>query len=168
MTVTVQRVTNAVTLQSGSRGPQGEQGEIGLTGSPGGLPYQYDGGSTTMGDGGPGKVRFNNATLASATAAAFAAESNASGNPDISDVIADWNVGTSSVKGKMFVFKNGAQENFSVFNVASVTDNTAWLQISISHVASAGTISDEDNLDVVFVTVGDQGEQGDQGDRLRS
>ena len=117
--------------------------------------------STTMGDPGTGTFRLNNATVGSVTAIAFDAASADTGNPDISDYIATWGASDSTVKGHIVLRKSGTPATFAVFTVgAAVTDNTGWLQVTVTHVDSAGTWSASDTAFVQFIRAGDKGAAG--------
>ena len=114
--------------------------------------------SITMGDPGTGKIRLNNATLASVTAIAVSALTLSSGNPDLSAWIAQWGASSHSPRGYI-VLKNAQSEAFvAVYSVtAAVTDNGTWLQITVSHVASAGSVSAGNDLVALFTASGTDG-----------
>lgn len=120
--------------------------------------------STSMADPGTGDVRFNNATLASVTAIAFSNKSNQSGNPDISDFLATLGASDSTVKSHLTLFQDGTPSNFVVFTLdAAVTDNTDWLQCTVTHVDSGGSFSASDSLVLMFSRTGDKGDTGATG-----
>jgi hypothetical protein len=123
-----------------------------------GVQYAFDT-STAMADpGGPGNLRFNNATVASVTALAFDNQSSATGNPDISAFIAHWGDSSNSVRGTIVVRKIGTPATFAIFNVnGAVTNNTTWLQVPVAFVASNGALSAADSLSVQFTRAGDAG-----------
>jgi len=120
------------------------------------LAFTFDS-STTMADPGTGDVRFNNAAFASVTAVAIDALTAQTGNPDLSDFIATWDDSTSASKGFLRFSKGGAPENFAIFEITALTDNTGWLQITVTHVDSAGSFSNADTLYLTFTRTGDQG-----------
>ena len=113
--------------------------------------------STTMAAPATGGLRFNNATVASATAIAVNAQDAEGGNPDISDFIATWDDSTNTVKGYILARKFGTPGTFAVFSVSSVTDNTTWLQIGVSYITGAGTWSAADTISLQFSRSGDKG-----------
>jgi len=128
---------------------------------PVGLKYDFAT-STTMGDPGAGTVRFNNAAVASTTAIAL--DALTADAIDASDYIAAWGASTSTVKGYIIVRKANAPATFAVFSIdAAVTDNTGWLQITVTHIASAGALSAADDLYFSFVRTGDLGATGATG-----
>lgn len=106
--------------------------------------YLFDS-STTMADPGSGDLRLNNATLANVTAIAFS--NTYSGGSDISDWIATWDDSTHTPASRIIIRKSGDADFFAIYNVAAVTDNGAWLQLTVTHSASGGgTLSASDAL----------------------
>lgn len=129
------------------------------------VAYQFTfGASTTMGHPGTGVFRLNNATLSSVTAMALDALSSVSGNPDVSDAVATWGQSTNTIKGQIKISKSGTPATFALYNVtASVTDNTTWLQVTVSHVDNNGTFSAADVCYLQFTRSGDVGGTGPAG-----
>ena len=120
-------------------------------------PYVHDD-SITMADPGTGEYRLNNATVSSATAIAISAQTNDSGNPDISDFISTWADSTNTTgKGYLIFKKSGTPATFIVFAITAVTDNSTWLQLTVTHVASTGTWTAADIGYIQFTRTGDQG-----------
>lgn len=120
--------------------------------------------STTMADPGTGDFRLNNATLASVTAIAVDALSSVAGNPDVSDGLAAWGGSGSTNKGQIKITKSGTPATFALYNItAAVTDNTGWLEITVTHVASNGTFSAADVCYLQNARTGDVGSQGPTG-----
>ncbi len=120
--------------------------------------------STSMADPGTGDFRLNNATLSSVTAIAVDALSSVTGNPDVSDAIAAWGASTSTNKGQIKITKSGTPATYALYNVtAAVTDNTGWLEITVSHVASNGTLTAADVCYLQHTRTGDKGETGATG-----
>lgn len=142
------KVTDLASLQ----GPQGAQGAQGATGFSG-QQFTYSN-STTLADPGAGIIRLSSGTLSSVTSIAIDATSAASGNPDVSDDIASWSGDRVQIR------KVGAEQNFVIIEVNSVTDNTGWLQLDGTVIASAGSFTDADSLSV---TVQPRGEIGASG-----
>ena len=124
--------------------------------------YVFDS-STTMADPTAGKVRLNHGTLASVTNIAFDALTNDSN--DISDLIASIDDGTNnSHEGFVTIRKNGTPATFAVYAVTgSVTDNTGWLQVPVTHVASGGSLSNTDILYIGMTRSGNLGATGATG-----
>ena len=120
---------------------------------------------TTMSDPGAGTIRFDNATVASVTNLAFDATTADSGNPDISDFIASIDDGTNtSHEGFITIKKQSTPSTFAVYAVTSaVTDNTGWLQVPVTHVASGGSFSNTDTLYISMTRSGNLGATGPTG-----
>jgi hypothetical protein len=116
--------------------------------------------STTMAAPAVGGLRFNNATVASVTAISVNAQDAETGNPDISNYIVTWDDSTNTNKGFLVIRKFGAPNIFVIFSITSVTDNTSWLQLAVTHVASSGTWSAADEMSVGFTRAGDKGADG--------
>jgi hypothetical protein len=128
--------------------------------------WEYDT-STTMADPGTGNVRFNNATISSVTQIAVSASSASTGNPDVSDYINVWDDSTSSPAGYLVIRESGAPSTIIVLAVSgTITDNTTWLQIPVTHISSAGTLSASDDLYFSFSRTGTAG--AGTGDLLAS
>ncbi|WP_109143859.1 hypothetical protein [Bradyrhizobium sp. SUTN9-2] len=114
--------------------------------------------TTTMADPGAGLLRLNNATLASVTAIAVSALTNATGNPNIRSYLSTWGSGSSVNRGTIEIRKIGTPSTFAIFRVtAAVTDNTTWEQITVAYVTGNGTFSAADLLSVQFSRAGDAG-----------
>jgi hypothetical protein len=81
-----------------------------------------------------------------------------------------WDDSTNTNKGTITIRKAGAPATFAVFTVSgSVSDNTTWLQIAVTHVASNGALSAGDDLYLSFARTGDKGADGTgSGDMLAS
>lgn len=115
--------------------------------------------STTMADPGAGDLRLNNATLASVTAIAVSANSADTGNPDVSDAVVTWDDSTNtSNRGTLTLRKIGTPGTFVQYAITgAVTDNTAWLQLTVTYITGNGSFSNADGLAVGFARTGDQG-----------
>lgn len=116
--------------------------------------------TTSMADPGAGVIRFNNATLSSATAVAISANSFDAGNPDVSDFITTWDDSTNTNKGNFICRKLGAPGTYLLYNITSVTDNTTWLQLAVSYVTGSGSWSNLDQMSVDYNRTGDKGTDG--------
>ena len=130
----------------------GHKGDTGSQGADAGdIPWNFDT-STSMADPGTGDVRLNNATLASVTAIAISASSAASGNPAVGPWVLAWDdLGTAAARGYLVIRKTSAPQNYAIYKVTgSVTDNTTWMQLAVTHVSSAGSFSNTDGLSVQF------------------
>jgi microcystin-dependent protein len=125
-----------------------------------GLQYSWN--TSTSGDPGAGRLLVNNGTLASATALNIS-ETDAMSS-GVGAYLATWDDSTSTVKGYIQFFKVGAPGTFAIFSVSgSLTDNGGYDTFTVSHVASAGTLSNGDSVSVLFYRNGDKGDQGPTG-----
>lgn len=139
--------------RQGPTGEQGPQGDIGGSG----LRWTFAS-STSMADPGAGKLRLNNATLSSVTAAAISDDCAETGNPDVAAYVLAWDDSTSINKGTLILKKASAPENVAVFTVSGAsTDNSGWTQLALTHVVSSGSFSADDTLYVEFTATGDTG-----------
>jgi hypothetical protein len=123
-------------------------------------PWLFDA-TTTMADPGTGDIRLNNATVSSVTQIAISASTASTGNPDVSAEVITWDDSTSTNKGTLILKKNGTPATFAIFTISgTITDNTTWLQIPVTHVTSNGALSASDKLHTQFIRTGDKGEAG--------
>lgn len=125
-----------------------------------GIRFTYDT-STSMADPGTGKIRFNNATLSSASQVAMSHNSADSGNPAINAYVLTWDDSTNtSNKGNFILRKLGTPGTYAVFSITSVTDNSTWLQIAVTYVGGNGSWSASDSMSLDFNRSGDKGADG--------
>lgn len=134
----------------------------GADGMDAGFKFKIDKSSISMADPGPGKFRLNNAAAASVTAIAFDDISADFGSPDVSAYLATWAQSTNTIKGHLIFHEVGATQNFLVYAITGLVDNTGWTQVNVSHVASGGSIDDGDELAIAFIRAGDRGDPGVQ------
>ncbi len=116
--------------------------------------------TTTMADPTAGNVRFNNATLSSVTAIAIDAQTADSGNPNILNWLLTFDDSTNSVKGQIIFREIGTPTDFAIYNVTGLTNNTGWVQLAVTHVASSGSFADGVALSFSFERAGDKGLDG--------
>lgn len=118
--------------------------------------YLFDD-STSMADPGSGDIRYDNATPASVTNLAIS--NTYSGGADISTLIAAWDdIANSGTRATIQIRKANTAGTFQVFNVTgAITDNGAWLNIPVTHVAGATLPTDGDSLYVSAALVGADG-----------
>ena len=116
--------------------------------------------STTTADADPGagKIRFNNTTIASVTAAYVDdVEYNAT---DISAWVQSWddNATNYTNRGRLRVQKAGTLNTWAVFNItAAITDASGYSKATLAHVDSSGTFTDADKVWVTFIANGVDG-----------
>jgi hypothetical protein len=116
--------------------------------------------STVMGDPGSGVFRFNNATVSSVTAIAVDSLSADLGNPNLNGWLVTWDDSTNTNKGQLTIRKLGTPATFAIFDLTAVTDNTGWVELTVSHVTSSGTWTAADEASFVFTRTGDKGVDG--------
>lgn len=142
----------------------GDAGTAGINGVSAGPLFTLST-NTSMADPGLGTLRFNNATIASATQLAIDSTSAAPGNPSVLAFINMWDDSTNpAVCGVLTFTKRGAEENFAMFSVAGdLTDNTDWLQVPLTYITGGGTLGNGDTLVCQFDRTGNKGDAGVNG-----
>lgn len=140
-----------------SGGP-GQTGATGATGAPAGVKFNY---STTTSDAdpGPGNFRFNNAAIASVSAA-YIDNNDADGNSVTSwlDTLDD---STTTHKGYLLVRGVETQTAWAIFSVTgSVVDGTGYRKLTLTYLASGGTFSNGAAFAFNFLRTGDKGSSG--------
>lgn len=117
--------------------------------------------STTMADPTSTFARINNATYASASALAVSCVSNNSGTPNIRAFLQGWGDSTSTVRGYLVLRSLDTPTTFAIYNInGSITDNTTWVEIPVSHVAGNGTFANNEPFSMAFSRNGDGGTLG--------
>ena len=106
-------------------------------------------------------MRFNSATLSSATAVYLDASNDAS--TDISSFLNTIGTSTSTIKGHFRMSKKFDDSAFALFTISSVTNNTGWFTVSASYVSGNGTFTNSDDIVITFARTGDKGDTGAQG-----
>lgn len=160
---TIWRLTNTGTITIGSTSLTFEIAE-GFISNAGHIRWNYDS-TVTMADPGTGDIRLNNATLSAVTSIAISATSADNTSPDFSDYINTWDDSTSTSNyGTLILRKLSAPENFAIYSITGVvTDNTTWLQFTVSYVTFSGSFSNGDRLGITFVRTGNKGDTGATG-----
>jgi hypothetical protein len=133
-----------------------EDGAVGAVGAGAGLEMTFES-TTTDTDQGAGKVWLNNGTASSATVLYMDdVDANA---VSINSLVDSWDDSTNlDLRGTIIVKKQLAPENYHIYNVTGVvTSASTYSKIAVTHVVSAGTISDTHAVDVQFVRSGDRG-----------
>lgn len=152
---------DSIALLQSRTGDLGAAGTNGLNGVNAGFAYAFAT-SATMADPSAGNVRFNNATLASATAIAISVNTADTGNPSIAASIAGWDGSTTATnRGRLLIKKLSAPQNFAEYTItAASTNNTTWYQLTVAYVSGAGTFSASDAVSIEFRRTGDAGANG--------
>ena len=134
------------------------------SGEDGAIPgYFYKFGTGTANtDPGSGKLKFNNATYASATAI-YIDDSDANGVAVVTDILT-WDDSTSAIKGYLMIYDINDRSTYARFKITgSSTDASGYVGLAVGHLASNNTFSTDDELSVTFVRNGDAGDTGATG-----
>ena len=138
-------------------------GRRGIDGIPGGFEYVWDA-ATADADPGAGKLRANNATLASATALYIDNATDRGGDIGllIDALTASTNPGT-----KAFVILRHETDpsKWAVFRItAAAVDGTGYRKLTVIHAGGAGALAADDGVTVIFsAPAGDKGDTGNTG-----
>lgn len=145
----------------GAAVPFGDVGPTGPRGQPGGLLYLFDTG-TANADPGAGKVRVNNAALASATAL-YISETDGLG-VNVAAFLATLDDSTNTVRGMLTLASVATPANFRIYSVSgTLTDLGTFNALTIAHVAGNGTFANNEELAVQFAPAGNVGATGATG-----
>lgn len=140
---------------------EGAAGPSGPAGVSAGIPFKWNTNAATT-DPTAGKVKVNNATLASATEL-YISETDDDGNA-LGALFATWDDGTSIVRGRLLISDPATPANFAIFDITGTrTDNGAWDTFTITPVTSGGTLTNNLPVRLSFYSKGDKGDQGDAG-----
>jgi hypothetical protein len=125
-----------------------------LLSSPG-LAFAFDTSTTTSSDPGAGKVRFNNATLASVTEIAID-DADATGN-DIATFVQ--NISANSY----LIFSKRTGAGIAIFQATSVTDDTGFNKLAVTYIDHSGSFASADPLSLSVGPAGPAGAAGSTG-----
>lgn len=143
---------------TGATGSTGSTGSTGATGPQGATPAITQTYSTTTTDSDPGSgiFRFNNATIASVSAAYL--DNNEAGGNSIASLLDTFDDSTATVKGFLIFRGLATSTAFAVFQVTgSVVDGTGYRKLTLTHVASGGTWNNGEAFAISFSRTGDTG-----------
>ena len=117
---------------------------------------------TTDSDPGAGKIRFNNATIGSAT---FAYMDNLDTyGATITGILSAYGDSTNTVKGHLrFSVYGKSTSNNAVLAITSSTANTGYYKVGLTYVSGTGTFTNDDLVMVQYSRAGNVGAQGAQG-----
>jgi len=114
--------------------------------------------ATSQGDPGDGRMRFNNATLASVTAI-YLDDQDANGN-DLSAWIDTWDDYGDDPHAQLVIKGTGGNIQAIVFNLTAVANLSGYKRLTVSHVAGGMLPSNGDLVSVVPLLRGDTGASG--------
>ena len=114
--------------------------------------------ATTDSDQGVGKIWLNNGTVSSATVLYVDDVDNAAGT-SINSQVDSWDDSTNvDLRGTINFVKSSDPAIFATFNVTGVvTSASTYSKIAVTHVTSAGTWADGDQVIMTFTRTGDIG-----------
>lgn len=147
--VLIQPVITGDKGDTGATGSAGGAGSNGTNGANAGFIYQFNTATTGTGPG-TGKLNLNNGTLASATILYISETDDSSNN------VAAWiglfeKLDATPTRGYIYIHKIGTPGTFALYAVQSViTDDGAFDHVTVAHVASNGTFSNNDPISVTF------------------
>ena len=151
---------------TGSRGYTGSQGYTGSRGADGnfgGATFDYTFSTTTTNsDPGTGTLRFNNATVSSATAMYIDdTDDNAT---DIQTFLRTIDDSTSTIKGHFRVSNRLNADDFALFTISSISEQTGYFVVNCSFVSgSASAFTNGEDVIITFARTGDKGDTGFTG-----
>lgn len=119
-----------------------------------GFALKFDTGTGTP--PGAGEIRFNNASLASATECYIDAEN--AGGSDISDLLMTLYTASQSVKHR-FIISDPVTSTQAVFTITGATDNTTYITLAVTYIDGATTFSDAQPLTFMPIIPGADGVQ---------
>ncbi len=125
--------------------------------------YQFST-STAATDPTAGKLKVDNASVASATAI-YLSETDARGLA-LAAEIASWDDSTSAVRGKLIIRNGDDPSKFAVFAITGAnTDNGSWVTLAVTYLTASSTtpFASGETLDVIFSRTGDKGDTGATG-----
>jgi hypothetical protein len=155
---------NSLPYSSGAIGPTGPQGAQGNDGNFGGASFDYTFDTNVAdSDPGPGKLKFNNASLNLATILRIDDLDDTSS--DIQEYVRGINNSSASIKGHFRISKKSNLSVFGLFTITSISEEQGFFNIGCSYVSGSSTtpfVNSEDIL-ITFARTGIQGAQGAQG-----
>lgn len=135
--------------------PRGATGERGAVVA---MKYTFSS-TTTDSDPGPGTLRLNSATIASATQAFF--DNTEAGGVDVTSWLDSFDDSTNTTKGFLEYVAETDPTIRGLFRVTgSVTDGTGYRKVTISNVYALGTPANGAALGIQFLRAGDKGTDG--------
>lgn len=151
------RALKAVTYEGGEfKDPDGNSvTPVGSQGDAAGFRYNIDLSATTAGDPGQGKLRFNNAILASVTA--IYVDNLNVGGADVSAYV-------DAMANSQLVIKanDNLDTSFAVFNVSNVVNSTGYRTLTVTFVAGNAFAPNEACV-IAMAPKGDSGANGTNG-----
>ena len=116
--------------------------------------------TTTDSDPGSGVIRFNNSTLASATAA-YVDDADADG-ADVEALVLSWDDSTNTaLRGTITMRKRTNPSVYAIWNITGAsTDASGYSKLALTYVTGTGSFSDTDPIALHFTRTGNKGADG--------
>jgi len=150
--------TSAAATEPGTGASYATYWTIAATSVPAGIIWTFD--DATSGDPGGGQFGFDHAILASVTSARFS-DTDAAGN-DVSGYVLLWDDVSGTSRGELTFRDLSDPSVYAIFRIdGASTDNTDYVSVSLTHVASAGTFAG--NVAVTWQRYGADGADGSDG-----
>ena len=151
---------------TGSKGDTGFNGSTGFTGSQGGFggaTFEYGWSTdTTVSDPGAGTVKVNNADVT--LAGTMSIDDTDANGTDIQSFLRTIDDSTSTIKGHVRVSNKLNADDFVIYTISAVSEQTGYFQVSIAYVSgSASSFTNGEELIVTFARTGDKGDTGFTG-----
>jgi collagen type I/II/III/V/XI/XXIV/XXVII alpha len=154
----------------GSDGDKGQKGEVGAKGQKGqegnfgGATFDYTF-STNTADSDPtnGKLKFNNATLSSASVLYI--DDVDSNGTNVESFLRTIDDSTSTIKGHFRISNRLNADDFAIFTISGTnTEATGYHKVNCSRVSgSATSFSNSEDIIITFARTGDAGDAGATG-----
>lgn len=149
-------------VPKGDKGDPGTPGGTGAQGRESGALYYIFNSGTGASNPGTGKVAWNNSNPALATSL-FINETDNDGNA-MSALLATWDNGTSTIKGRLFIHSASVPTTFAIFDITgTLTDNGLWDTFTIAYVTHNGSFTNLATYTLHFAPAGDAGSPGAPG-----
>ena len=157
---------------TGSAGAQGvigytgSQGVIGYTGSQGGFggaTFEYNWSTNTaVSDPGTGVAKINNSNITLGNTLSI--DDTDINGTDIQAFLRTIDDSTSTIKGHFRISNKLNADDFALFTISAVSEQTGYFQVSVAYVSGSATnFTDGEELIVTFARTGDKGDTGFTG-----
>lgn len=155
-------ISGFATGYTGSQGA-GFTGSQGITGNFGGATFDYTFDTTTTNaDPGVGKIRFNNANVTLATQMYIDDQND--GATDIQTFLRTIDDSTSTIKGHFRVSNKVDANDFALYTISSITEQTGYFLVNCAYVSGSATaFTNLEDVIITFARTGDIGATGFTG-----
>ncbi len=138
----------------GDTGAAGSNGTNGADGKDPGILLTWDTSTVDADPGGPGGIRANNASLASATLLYI--DKTGRGGSDIAAFLAALDDSTNTAKGTLILTKV-SDDTQATFTVGAVTDAAGYIKLAVTYLAGATSFANGAAISFQFSRAGDAG-----------